>query len=77
MPVFRIYPNPASDLLTVETDQTGLHFIEITSLAGQLLFAERMEGNTHQIDLSPFQKGICFISIRSEEFVTTKKIIKL
>jgi hypothetical protein len=36
-----------------------------------------IEGNTHQLDLSSLQKGVYLITIRSKEFATTKKIIKL
>jgi hypothetical protein len=36
-----------------------------------------MEGKSHQIDLSSFQKGVYFITIRSKDFVTTRKVIKL
>ena len=73
----RIYPNPANDLLTIETIHSGHHSIEITSLNGQLLYTGEMEGTSHQIDLSSFRKGVYFLTIRSEAFITTKKIIKL
>jgi len=76
-PIVKIYPNPANDLLTIETGQPGQHFIEITSLNGQLLYNDRMEGPTHQIDLSSFQKGLYFITIKSRDYVRTEKIIKL
>jgi predicted GH43/DUF377 family glycosyl hydrolase len=72
----RVYPNPANDLLTIETDDPGQHTIEITSLNGQLLYSTLIEGPTHQIDLSTFQRGLYFITIRSRDFVKTEKIIK-
>ncbi len=72
-----IYPNPTNNFLTIETEQPDHYSINITSLNGQLIYSTIMEGTTHQIDLSSFQKGIYFITIRSDEFVTTRKIIKL
>jgi len=72
-----LYPNPVTDLLTVETNCRGQHSMEIHSLNGQLLYSTRMEGPTHQIDLSSFQKGIYFITVRSRDQVRTEKIIKL
>jgi hypothetical protein len=36
-----------------------------------------MEGTSHQLDLSSLQKGVYLISIRSKDFVTTRKVIKL
>ncbi len=72
-----IYPNPTTNILTIETDQPGYYSIEINSINGQLIYSEAMEGSTHQIDLSSFQKGVYLLTIRSKEFVTTRKIIKL
>ena len=31
----------------------------------------------YQLDLSSFRKGVYFITIRSKDFVTTRKIVKL
>jgi hypothetical protein len=73
---FEIHPNPTNHQLTIETSQVGQHFIEITSLNGQLLYSNRMEGSTHQIDLSFFEKGVYFISIKFSDYVRTEKIIK-
>ena len=73
---FKIYPNPANDLLTIETNQPGQYFFEITSLNGQLLYTNKMEGPTHQIDLSSYEKGLYFITVRSRDFVKTERIIK-
>lgn len=73
---FSIYPNPTNDLLTIQTNDPGQHFIEITSLNGQLLFNDKVEGPTHQINLYSFQKGLYFITIRSQDYVRTEKIIK-
>ncbi len=73
----RIYPNPAKELLTIETIHSGHQSIEITSLNGQLIYSDVMEGTSHEIDLSSFQKGVYFITIGSDDFVRTRKIVKL
>ena len=66
-----------SRVLTLEAEQYGHHAINITSTNGQLIYNGEMEGTTHQLDLSSFHKGVYLITIRSEDFVTTKKIVKL
>ncbi|MFC2116640.1 metallophosphoesterase [Bacteroidota bacterium] len=71
-----IYPNPTNDLLTVETDKPEHYSIEINSLNGQLLYRSDMDGTSLQIDLSSFQKGLYFITVRSRDYVRTEKIIK-
>ncbi len=72
-----IYPNPTNNMLTIETNRSAQHTVEITSLNGQLLYSDIMDSPTHQIDLSSFQKGLYFITVRSRDFVRTEKIIKL
>jgi surface protein len=71
------YPNPASTFLTIETGISGLYDIEISSLNGRLLYQWEYEEPVIQLDLSSFQSGIYFITISSEDFVTTRKIVKL
>ncbi len=73
----RIYPNPTNTILTIETGISDLYSVKITSLNGQFLLEQEMEGTTHQLDLSSFQKGVYFITIRSKDFATTRKIIKM
>ena len=72
----RIYPNPTNTFLTIVTGISDMYNIELKSLNGQQIFTGEMDGTTHQIDLSSFKKGVYFITIRSKDFVTTRKIIK-
>lgn len=74
---FIIYPNPVTDILSIETSTPGPNTIELYSLSGQLLFKRQTEGHTFQLDLSPFQKGIYFINVRSRDQIWLEKIIKL
>jgi N-acetylneuraminic acid mutarotase len=72
-----LFPNPTSKLLTITIFNAGLYTIEISSLNGQKIFSKEVEGTRIELDISSFQKGIYFISIRSKDFVTTRKIIKM
>ncbi|MGW8316589.1 MAG: T9SS type A sorting domain-containing protein, partial [Bacteroidales bacterium] len=72
-----IYPNPTYTLLSIETITSELIVIEITSLNGKLILSKELEGTSHQLDLSSFQKGVYIITIRSKDFITTRKVVKL
>lgn len=72
----KIYPNPTSGSLTIEVGTFKYSLIEITSLNGQLVRKTEMEGGSHMLDLTTLKKGIYFISIRSMDYVTTRKLIK-
>ncbi len=73
----KIFPNPSTGKFTIETDCLGHHMVEIASINGQSLLTIEMEGTGHQIDLSSYDSGIYFITIRSKDFVTTRKVVKL
>ena len=72
-----IYPNPLNSQLTIETGIPDMYNININSINGQLLLNKLMAGTETQVDLSPLQSGVYFITVRSKDYVTTRKIIKL
>ncbi len=74
--ILRIYPNPASDLITVETKILGPCSIELNAVNGQLIYNARILEPVHHIDISSFQKGLYFITIRSEDHTWIEKIVK-
>jgi len=73
----KIYPNPANDLITIQTKGTGTCSIEITKLNGQIVLKKNLTGKNSQIDISGFQKGVYILTVRSEDLIRTEKIIKL
>lgn len=73
----KVFPNPVSELLTIEFSTHGSHQLELTSLNGQHIFSEKTEGSIWSSDLSSYPDGIYFITIRSKDAARTEKIIKL
>jgi hypothetical protein len=73
----KLFPNPVTDVLTVQPNKPCRAQIKITSLSGQQVYSSEMEGTSINLDLSSLQKGIYLITIRSKDFVTTRKFIKL
>jgi len=71
-----IYPNPTSEVLTIETKDIKDYSIEIKTLNGQILYHVELADPIHLVDLRSFQKGIYVITVSSEDFVTTRKVIK-
>lgn len=72
----RIYPNPASHLLTIELEQ-AMRLMQVYNLAGSLLTQQAIEGQLHlSLDVSGFVPGsyiIRFVSSRGE--VTWQKLL--
>jgi photosystem II stability/assembly factor-like uncharacterized protein len=72
-----IYPNPTNSILNLESEFSGPYIINLLNLNGQLVLEQVITGNRHQLDLSSFREGAFFITIRSKDSVTTKKVIKI
>ena len=72
-----VYPNPANAGLFIRTTGSSIGIMEIASSNGQIIERLSVEEPDYRLDLSSFHNGVYFITIRSEDFVTIRKIIKL
>ncbi len=78
-----IYPNPASDQLTIYTGdmEDGIYLITLGDINGKVVYAEPAKlgsNNNKSLDISKFNTGVYFLSIRdqfNQKAITTKVII--
>jgi len=69
-----IYPNPSSNLITIDSKNVPLNSIQIFDISGKQLFeASNLNTASKTVDISSLSKGIYFISLNNQ---ATKKIIK-
>ncbi|MGB3591262.1 MAG: T9SS type A sorting domain-containing protein [Nonlabens sp.] len=72
-----IYPNPATDFVTLRSDTIDLAAYTITDLSGKLLVKQAVNGTTERIDISNLSSGIYLLQIESVGGgLVTKKVIK-
>jgi phosphatidylserine/phosphatidylglycerophosphate/cardiolipin synthase-like enzyme len=74
--LINIYPNPASDKITVKNNSDELQEVSIYSINGQLMIQKEINSPEMNIDISSLSQGIYVIRIsgNSNSFVT--KMIK-
>ena len=66
-----VYPNPATDRITVRLpDAGGYYQVQIYDLQGHLQATQRSTGNTASFDLSRFASGIYMMVFRTSTGVT-------
>jgi hypothetical protein len=70
---FSVYPNPATNTLTINGLSTTAT-AEIYDLSGKLLLTKQLSVN--QIDISTLAKGLYFIKLNTEEGSVVKKFVK-
>ncbi|QIE59613.1 choice-of-anchor B family protein [Rasiella rasia] len=69
-----IFPNPASEKITIQSNNAGINTIHIVDISGKIIFSE--ESNAVQsktIDLSSYAQGVYFVHINN---AIAKKVIK-
>ncbi|WP_139955812.1 galactose-binding domain-containing protein [Flavicella sediminum] len=70
----QIYPNPIKDFFTITHCKNAE--IEIYSTLGKLLYANKIERNTEQIEMKTFKKGVYYTKVNNRGVILIKKIIK-
>ena len=72
----RLFPNPFSEQLYLQSAQDLDGMIQLLDLNGRLLMQRMIEGNT-EIDLSQQPKGYYYLRIKIGNQLATKKVVKL
>ncbi len=72
-----IYPNPATDQITIETfPTTAKNLISILNLNGQQLITRQITEPMTQIDISTLPNGVYFMRVTNDKTVEVGKIVK-
>ena len=72
-----IYPNPAKDILNIETGNSENSSVQIISADGKLVKTiSKLSSTNSQVNISDLSNGIYFIRIQSEGVVTNHKFVK-
>ena len=69
----RIYPNPATDRVTIET-QSNLKHVSIFSLNGQKVYEIALDQNSLDLNVEFLNSGIYIIQIDTDSGTKTKKL---
>lgn len=71
----KIYPNPATNILTVETyNDKGTY--QLQDVTGKVLLSGNVTANKFSLDISALSKGIYLLSLIDGEQQVNKKIVK-
>ena len=75
----KVYPNPATNTITIELSNlqhSNLQpTITIESMLGQLLYQSKHNQNRSNIDISNFQSGVYLVKVLTEEGLMVKSIV--
>ena len=74
--VMGIYPNPANDNITIETNYDGIVSLSLLDQTGKLIRVQKIKNNAN-LNLSGYPSGTYFIKIESNNQVFWEKLIKV
>jgi len=74
---FKVYPVPASNYISIDSNLIKLENIKLYNLNGKLISSINYLGNNknHKIDVSSFAKGMYILQIETDNKMIHKKII--
>jgi hypothetical protein len=75
----KIYPNPTSDLLFIESDELEIEHLKLFDMNGRLIFQEELNAKKYSFNIpEELSKGMYFIELvlKDNTATQTRKIIK-
>jgi hypothetical protein len=70
----KIYPNPATDKLYINSAGKAIHKIELIDSTGKVVYTDKEVSLNKTIDLSGFLSGLYFVKVRTSDDVFTTKV---
>ena len=70
-----VFPNPTSEMLTVENSETVSHY-EVYNIVGEMLMSQPVDGKTFNVNVSELPAGTYLIKTTSEGMVQTMRFVK-
>ncbi len=72
----RLYPNPATDELTIETDENSYSSFSITNTIGQQLMQQSVTDKQTRISVNKLSPGIYYLTLKGTHGSTVRKFVK-
>lgn len=73
--LFKVYPNPTSNILNIDLNTSHVDSIEIINSVGQTLVKVNSPSQFESFDMSSFPDGVVFIRFYSQNAVLSRKVI--
>ena len=71
-----VYPNPATDELTIKMDQGAYTSFAISNSIGQEMIQQRLSTTQTQVNVKMLPAGVYYITFRGENGTTVQKFVK-
>lgn len=73
---FKVYPNPASSIVTISAADVDSFNLSVTDLSGKVIMTKSLNGIENTVDISSLSTGAYFFELRSDNKKEVIKILK-
>jgi hypothetical protein len=73
---FKVYPNPASSMVTISAANTDSYKLSVTDITGKVVMTKSLNGIENTLDISSLSTGAYFFELSSENIKDVVKILK-
>ena len=70
-----VFPNPASDILYVESNSSKIKTIHVINTTGQIVYSNEVNAMKTQIEINSLNTGVYFVQVETDKGIKTQKII--
>lgn len=74
--VIKVYPNPATDEITIESSGKELQSVQVYDLKGQLIIAEIPSQVSYSVSVGHLQPGVYILKAKTESGIESIRLIK-
>jgi hypothetical protein len=72
---FKVYPNPAQDLFTIELNEGFASEVKVINALGQVIYTEVSNGQQFEIQSSDFPAGVYLVQVKTEDGEFSQTIV--
>jgi hypothetical protein len=72
----KIYPNPATNKVTIDFQDLDNTNVEVSDSNGRVLFTQKLNNNSNTINIDNLSSGIYFFKVNSNQGIKTSKVVK-
>ena len=73
---FKVYPNPATSIVTISANDIDGYQLSVTDLSGKVVMAKSLSGIENTVDVSALSSGAYFFTLSSDNKKEVVKILK-
>jgi hypothetical protein len=70
-----IFPNPASEIVTIRINNNSTYLIDIMDISGKIVYSNQVNYSSQSIDVSAWEIGVYLVKVTNGNKITTQSLV--